>query len=509
MRRSIRILLLLFVVLTIGYFGVHYWVTSKIETALHEKLPKAWNVEYTNLNFNLFSGSIVLKDFSIQLQDSAAALPYLNLVSDKLGIYELSYSEFLESKNLDIKRCELRNPSISYQPFARKTDSLKKTTPQKAPTFSIASLRLSDGDFQLFSKSADSVTLGVERFDLELTEVLAHSADSLSSKPFAYTAFQLDVAKITAPLGTYETMEIDQGRITQDSLQFTDFTLKTILDPEAFTKELKIERDHYNLTISKIHGTTPHLQNQEGEMTMGVPFLHIEAPNFEVYRDKLLPDDFSTKTLFNEKFRNLPFALKLDSLSVTNGFIKYIEKDSYANEGGTIEFHEMNLNALHVGNGYPEGTMTNIEGQGRFMKHAPLQFQWQFDTQSETDRFTFSAEINDMPAADINPLTGNNLNVFFDGQISECRFSINGNKYHSIYDFNIKYHDLNVQILNRKKGKTSWLGTKLANLLLKKNSKTKKSSFRRNRGKVTRIQSKSFFNYIWRNVEDGLIHTVI
>ncbi len=510
MARWVRFTLIFMLLLVVSYFGVHHWAKSRIEGAIKSKIPASWMITYDDLEFNLLAGDIEFKNLSMHLQDSSAVHSYFDLRTKELLIKDVSYSELIEENTLKFKRFELDDPSILLKPYARVPDSLRPApTPHQKLKVTLGELLIKDGKIGYFSKASDTIGTWVSRFDLRMNAIATIDTKGEGMLPFEFGDFEMELDSLTQPLGAFEKLLIEQVKIGKDSLHFKNLYLATKVDTKAFSKLLDKERDHFNLYIPEMKILHMGIQKESERMTVALPHLKIQQPSLQVYRDKLLPDDFSTKTFFSEKFRNLPFTLKLDSLEVVDADIKYTEKDQYTTEGGHIEFLKMNLNAAHLGNGYPEGTHAKIEGNGLFMNTAPITFHWEFDPLSINDTFTFSAEVDRLPASDINALTANNMNVLFDGQINRCFFSINGNNYHSRYNFNIKYEDLTVDILNRKKGKSHWLGTKLANLLLKKNSKTKMGNIRQHSGDITRIQHKGFFNYLWRNVEDGLIHTLL
>lgn len=509
MTRLLRILLILLGITLLGYFGLQFFLKKKIEKELSQHLPASWNMDYQDLELHLASGSISLKNIALQMRDTASPIPYADIEAEVLGIHQISYLDLLKGDGLSLGDCKILQPSIIYRPYAHSKDSIPKPANPSKKNLFLQNLVVEQGRFQLYTSEEDSLGIRIANFNLILQGLKTKEKNNSDLLPIDWKSISMDMDSLSMPLGPYEELKVSHGSFSQDSLQLTSFQIATLLDREAFTKQLKKEQDHYRLDIPDIKLYLPQLGKAKESLSVGFAFAQVDSPKFEVYRDKLLPDDFSTKSLFNEKFRELPFQLRLDSLQIREALIHYIERDQYYNEGGELRFQKLNISGKNIGNAYPDETPIEIEGEGYFMDEAPLRFEWEFDPKSLTDDFHFAAEVDAMPASDINPLTGNNLNVFFDGRIDYCHFSIYGNNYHSRYHFKIRYQDLEVEILNRKKGKTNWLGTKIANLLLKNNSKNKNSNHRQHQGEVSRIPTKSFFNYLWLNVADGLVHTVL
>ena len=64
-----------------------------------------------------------------------------------------------------------------------------------------------------------------------------------------------------------------------------------------------------------------------------------------------------------------------------------------------------------------------------------------------------------------------------------------------------------VQLLNKKDNVNKFLTT-IGNLFVNDGSKTDEDGYRHGTINVNRNQTKSFFNYLWLNVQDGLISTL-
>jgi len=70
------------------------------------------------------------------------------------------------------------------------------------------------------------------------------------------------------------------------------------------------------------------------------------------------------------------------------------------------------------------------------------------------------------------------------------------------------YDDFKVSILNKEKKRKKWLVSTLANIFIAKTSKNEEGGFKKGSGDVNRDQNKSFFNYLWLNLKEGMLKTV-
>src|SRR5690625_6469863 len=88
------------------------------------------------------------------------------------------------------------------------------------------------------------------------------------------------------------------------------------------------------------------------------------------------------------------------------------------------------------------------------METAKLTADWRFDPQEINDAFHFQAKISHLDATRANAFTEPNLFVKIEGEIDELYLNIYGNKRTSMTDIAISYHELKVELMNKKgKGK--------------------------------------------------------
>jgi hypothetical protein len=98
------------------------------------------------------------------------------------------------------------------------------------------------------------------------------------------------------------------------------------------------------------------------------------------------------------------------------------------------------------------------------------------------------------------------MNVKMDGFIDKMYFDFEGNDYASNGKLNLDFKNFNIKILDKHKNKKtviSWL----VNLLIKDSSKN--GSVKVKVEKLERDQTKSFWNYFWKNIEKGLQKSLI
>lgn len=142
------------------------------------------------------------------------------------------------------------------------------------------------------------------------------------------------------------------------------------------------------------------------------------------------------------------------------------------------------------------------------MKSATIEVRWDFDITSLSDDFSFKGNVSGLTVSDINYFTRPTINVELNGEVKKAYFDIEGNHTSSQIDFKITYDDLKVTIVDNGKRKKKILST-LTNILIKKDSKNEVTNYREVQSHVVRNKDKSFFNYLWINLEEGLKQTML
>jgi len=284
--------------------------------------------------------------------------------------------------------------------------------------------------------------------------------------------------------------------------------LKTKFSRQRLSQIIPKERDHFDVTFNRL--TVKDIDFGFANRTLFVtsPIINIDTPQAVIFRDKTVTDDTTIKPLYSKMLRDLNFDLTVDQLKFNNGSITYTEKVKEDNSGGTINFTDMSTTIANVSNTYNSPTKTAIDIDAIFMGTTRFKVQWDFDVNSEADQFLFKAEIDALKALELNKFTQPNLKVKLEGRTNKTYFTISGNNNTSQIDMRMNYDDFKVAILNKEGKEDKKILSAIANIFIRKDSNKEKDNFREGSGTATRDKTKSFFNYLWLNVKEGLIQTL-
>lgn len=143
------------------------------------------------------------------------------------------------------------------------------------------------------------------------------------------------------------------------------------------------------------------------------------------------------------------------------------------------------------------------------METAKLTADWRFNPQEIDDSFHFQAKISRLDANRANMFTEPNLFVKMKGSIELLYLNIHGNRSSSNTDFAISYHDLKVELLNKRGRDKLKVISAIANIFVKRNSESTEGKLQEVKVKVERDQTKSIFNFLWKNTLEGLKKSIV
>jgi len=309
-------------------------------------------------------------------------------------------------------------------------------------------------------------------------------------------------------LGAFENLKIKQIKGTHLKTILSEVELKTKYKPQELHIHISKERDHYDLGIDTVSLANVALDLNLDQPNINLLVLDLINPNLKIYRDKLVADDLTNKPMISEMIRNIPLKFRIDSFIIKNAEILYKERVHSYNTGGEIIFTNSNIDIQNLTN-IDSISPVKINIHSNFYGKSPITAQWSFDLYNQNDNFTFKAEIDDLDLNEINPFSTPNLNTTMSGEFKKLYCTINGNKNNSTIDLKVNYKDIKISILNKTHQQRNKFYSTLANLVVSKNSETKKSQHKEAQTEVKRDKSKSNINFIILNIKNGLAKILI
>ena len=274
-----------------------------------------------------------------------------------------------------------------------------------------------------------------------------------------------------------------------------------------FTSKISTEKDWYNVKIAQTRITDFHWKLKDNQPKINVGNVLINNLQAQIYRSKSPKDDLTRKKLYSELLRSIQFPLLVKNLNIRNSNLVYEEDLPNGNKPGKLTFSQFNLNAqnLNSNKGF-KNTVVPIKIHTQFMNVAPMKVNWSFDTANLQDDFSISGQINDLPAESINAFVTPYSHKKVEGNIHEVRFNFKGNRNEISGNYTMKHENVKVKVLDEKTKKEKKVLSAVTNLIVRTNSKSETENVVVH---TTRNPTKSFFNLLWRGVEEGLKKTLV
>lgn len=499
----------LVVLAVIGIFIAQKVATSKIEKFLTESLPENIKVDYKELDVSVLSGSLELSNPKITFYGKTTDSIILLDEMSSIHIYDIGYWDYLINNKITIESIQIKEPKITYHHNKRiDSEQYKSSKSEKIEqNIHVGNFKIIRGNVSVFNIENDSLMLKLKNFDLDLRDIHFDKGISKMKMPFKFSDYNLTFDEIFYGLNKYDNLEVGKSKLTMRNSHLRNLKLYTKYSKQQLSNMISIERDHYDLKLDELSITNQEIGfHHDSVFYFKSPKVILETPELKIYRNKLIADDTTIKSLYSRMLRKLKFDLTLSEVLLKNGLINYSEKVKQESPAGEILFSNLDATIKNLANTYPSSGKTNIDINAIFMKSTPIRVNWYFDVNNVNDQFVFKADIGKLPAQDLNPFSRPNLKVQFEGELLKTYFTIDGNVQDSNVDLRMNYDNFKVYILDKEgKEKNKFLSA-VANLFIKKDSDNEDGNFREGiKDKVERDKTKSIFNFLWLNARAGLV----
>ncbi|RDK89136.1 AsmA family protein [Marinirhabdus gelatinilytica] len=497
------IVLLFFIVL----ISTNIILKNKVENFTKERLPENISATFKDVSLHLLNGTLTYSDVAVTLKNKSNDTAHTYLTADKVIVADLSYWDYLFDNEIHIEDVKLKSPTIRY--FKDRLVTTKDSASQK-PFMSLKKpllvdeLSINNATVTFFDTSEKDTLLHARNLTVEVDDILVNKTTLNRRLPLEYSNYEANTDSIFLKMSPYENLTVGDVIVKDKKATVSNLHLFTKYSKAEHASMLKKERDHFNVLLDSLEINNIDFGFNNRKFFAQSDFVKFTEIQATIYRNKLVADDPTIKPLYSKMLRDLPIDLTIDSVAITKSTITYQEKVKQEQPAGSVYFDSFNARLSNVSNTYKQGTNTTITVDARFMKSAPIQVDWSFDVNNTQDKFTFKAELTNLPAKQMNPFTKPNLLVAMEGEVNKNYFSIYGNSSQSKIDMQINYDEFKVEILNEKRNKKSGILSGIVNIFVNKDSDSSEDDFKKGSATVTPDRTKSFFNYLWLNIAAAL-----
>ncbi|WP_010521501.1 hypothetical protein [Aquimarina agarivorans] len=504
-RSTFKNSILLFSTIIIVLLGIH-WITStvlkhKLVNALHAS-PKI-TLNYLDIDFNLFTGSITVKDLHF-IEKNQKLQTILDITANKLEIKYFNYWDYFNKKELNAETVYLDTPKLCiYQrPKTKNQSRVKKKIP-----LAVKNLTLKDGVLQLFENNKKNPEFKIQQIDLNLLETSIPNINNVQSPAsISYEQVSANFDDLFLRLSDLDVLIIQNVAIQNDHATFKNTDVKTIYGKRELSSHLKHEKDHISLTVPKIEVDKWAILNRDTLNTFYANDIQILQADLNLFRDKAVVDNTVYKSLYGEKMKQLNFKMELPKINVINGKITYEQLIEDNDSAGKLFFTNVNAN-LGLSNLSEAKHQIKCKASAHFMGDSPVTLETTFNANPKTN-FVATGSFSNFDGSSVNSFLETNLQTRIKGAAEKIYFNINGNNYKAFGDVKLKYKELSIEILRKDVLKVNKLLTALGNFIIHKNDSVDVNGYRHGKIDIERDQTKSYFNFLWISLKDGLINAL-
>lgn len=488
-----KILLIALIVIVI-YKVLEVYGTKKVAFIL-----KSEGISYADLNIDFLGGDLELEDV-IYTKDS------MQFVAENININDFSYYNYFSNKEIHLDDLEVVNAEITGKLTQQKKGSVQIDSTKKSKISIINIENIKVDNAQLSVKKKNGFPLKINSLDIEIDEFRLdlNSSDKI---PFTINNISSSVTNLETSLTEVQDFKVSRIDLMNQNLVIDSLYILPTKNRKEYIHFVPKEQELMDLFTQKVEISNINLEEQDS-LFVGIESIKIDETNFDLYLDAtVLEHSKQHKNLYSKSLRELPFKLNVKTIDISNSVLTYEEFTKPGNNPGIIIFDELEAKITNVNNSYyKEEKETVAEIKAKFMKSSPLNIKWRFDINDQDDEFRIYGSLFDLTSANMSSFLLPTMNVKVDGSIHRMYFDIEGNNYVSNGKMNMDYEHLQLKILDQEKHRKKVLSW-VVNLFVKDESK--KGLAHAEIKEVKRNQTKSFWNYLWLNIEHGLKKSLI
>lgn len=505
-RALIVLLVLLIAIVAIAQFNAKTAVAEFLE----KKLPHHIQLHYKSIHANVLSGTIGLRNISLNFYDRDSMVLNTKVEMDALSLEGLGYWDFLVNAKVAVQRLLLERPKVRYYPYRilPKEEKGPQGVVKLLKSIAVKELSVQKGSLDLLRDDLDSSAVALRNINFSVENV-STGPEMISEKiPVDYGKYKLEADSLYVNLGPYEKLDVAALLWNPRGVEVMGLALQSKFDKMALSTHLTEERDHVDLKIPVMRLDSIRFGFEKDTFFIATGKGILDRPTLELYRDKFVTDDDTKKPFYGHSIRQMPIHIDVPEIEIVNATVVYSERVADIRDPGKLSFEKLNASVSNISNTYAAGDKTVIKAKTRFMGDADMTLEWSFDVNSTNDVFFASGSVANFNTVSINPFLESNARARANGTIEQLYFTINGNATSSSGDMKMKYQDFRFQVLKKNRIGINKLLTAIGNIFIDDGSKTDASGYRHGNIVAERDPTKSFFNYLWLNVRNGTLSTL-
>ncbi len=477
------------------------------------------NGEITDLSFNTHSQLLSLGRIDYDAFKNGGSFKSF---AEGIAINGINWEGPVEHSSLTINSAIISKGEIEIEPADKPAKTHKTVYDPHLLTgwikqFSINKLAAKSVTIIQQPKEGNKQPMIVKGNSFNIKNVLIDSTAKLQAKLVNY-AKEVEVNNETISIKTEDGLyEYRAGGIRINTakrmLQIKSFKIIPEYGEEAFAHKAGKQTDRYDMAFNNFVFNNLDIEKLlEGKLIAGL--VTTGSNTVKVYHDLTYPidslqRDSSYSTYPQELLHKLSVPVKIDRMIVGSTYIEYKEKEVISQKTGTVALYKSKLDITNISNlPHKPGDKMIARFSSMFLNQitASGNFTFYLDNWRAGK---FSISLNTSKGGDatlISPLTEPmGMAKIEKGVVGPLSFSMTADTASSHSTLSLPYENMKVSLLKMKDEQYKKKGvlSLLANLIVKNNNRVG-DKFRTSDANPHRNPYKSFFNFIWLNVYEGI-----
>lgn len=492
------------------YFLAEWQMKKSIVEFLERKVPNHIQYSYEQLNINLLKGDLEFRNAVVNSSGRQTSSCEIIIHSDEILVKGFSYWRFFSNNEIHVGKIELDEPSLNFKTCAKDTTDISQANKpiNLLKPISVNEIVFKKGKVEILNSSGEQNLLKVETIDFSMKDIGTDSIQIKEYIPFKFEDYDLTFSNVMGPAGEFEEFFIGEYSMDNQTIEILEFKFNTKYSRKELSEKISYERDHLKLEVPSILIQRHDLDVVDEVLFLNFDSITVQKPMFDLYRDKNLLENQTKRPLYAELIRELPVKLQVKSIAIEEGYLAYEENAPNNARPGILTFENLGVHVLNFSNMEEVENVVDIKIDSKFMGSGMFKLDWKFNVFDPKEEFIVSGELSNLETSSLNDFLVPNARLKAQGTIDQMYFTMSGGDFVAQGDIKMKYEDFKIQLLNKKRDHVKKIISFLGNLFINDGSKADKDGFRYGNIKVERNQKKSFFNYLWVGLEDGLIDVI-
>ncbi|GGB81757.1 hypothetical protein GCM10007424_22310 [Flavobacterium suaedae] len=476
---------------------------------IEDKKDIPYNITYKDADVLLYSGNITFHDAYITPKDSGtnelkkgAFCKVKKIAVKGIGIWSILFGDEISANSVKITK-----PTVMlYQQTKQDTVKEESKKPFKK-LITTKTVKIENGNFMLLD-TLQKPKANIKGISFSMNDIAIDSNSMKNKIPLRYKNYNLECDSIFYHASKFYNLTAANLKTTDTSFVADNFKMIPLQKRMEFNSMLTVEKDQFTVKAKQIALPNVKWGFKDDTLFVHSPKVILNEVDANIYRGKMVADDFSTKKLYSQMLRELDFDLKIDEVELKDSKIVYEEQRTYEKPPGKLEFSKFyaSIYNLYSPINKQEHPETQIDVKCNFMEVTPLKVNWTFNITDESDKFTIKGNLGSINTKNLNSISAPLMNATTSGNIKNVVFTFHGNREQSHGSFAMNYNNLEVNFLKKESKEENGFLSFVGNLAVKNNSN---GELKQTDVTASRVKYKSTFNFLWRFINQGLKQTVL